>query len=244
VISKVQTLFSTFILHAFVVAGLLVPSSAIGADSTASASWIKLPPPQTTGKMTVEEAISKRRSIRMFTAVPMTIPELSQLLWSAQGITDTISYPGMKYRAAPSAGALYPLELYAVVGNVTDLAPGIYKYHCDKHELELVSAGDQRQDLAAAALGQDAIKLAPVDFVWTAVYKRCEEKYKERAELYVPIEVGHSAENAFLQATALGLSAVAMGAFYEDKVQTALKAPKDERALYIMPVGHKVQPKK
>ena len=123
------------------------------------------------------------------------------------------------------------------MGNVTGISPGIYKYRCKTHELETVSLGDARKELAGAALGQGAITQAAVDIVWTAVYERCAKKYQERAKLYVPIEVGHSAENVFLQATALNLGAVVMGAFYEDKVQAVLKSPKDERALYIMPIG-------
>jgi SagB-type dehydrogenase family enzyme len=223
-----------FLMAAFV--GVTAMSSSVnGEDKTAQAATIKLPAPRLTSSTSVEEAISKRRSVRQYKDSALSLSELSQLLWAAQGITDT----ARGLRTAPSAGALYPLEVYAVVGNVTGLAPGIYKYKCKTHELETVSLGDSREDLAAAALGQGAITQAAVDIVWTAVYERCAKKYQERAELYVPIEVGHSAENVFLQATALSLGAVVMGAFYEDKVQAVLKSPKDERALYIMPIGKK-----
>lgn len=223
-----------FLMAVFV--GVTAMSSSVnGEDKTAQAATIKLPAPRLTSSTSVEEAISKRRSVRQYNDSALSLSELSQLLWAAQGITDTIR--GL--RTAPSAGALYPLELYAVVGNVTGIAPGIYKYKCRTHELETVLPGDARKELAAAALGQSAITQAAVDIVWTAVYERCAKKYQERAELYVPIEVGHSAENVLLQATALNLGAVVMGAFYEDKVQGVLKSPRDERALYIMPVGRK-----
>ena len=212
-----------------------VSSSANGQDKITQAATIKLPPPRLTSGTSVEEAISKRRSVRQYKDSSLSLSDLSQLLWAAQGITDT----ARGLRTAPSAGALYPLEVYAVVGNVTGIAPGIYKYLCLTHELRTISLGDARKELAAAALGQGAITQAAVDIVWTAVYERCAKKYQERAELYVPIEVGHSAENVFLQATALNLGAVVMGAFYEDKVQAVLKSPKDERALYIMPIGEK-----
>ena len=221
------------ILMAVFVGVSAVLSSANGQDKITQTATIKLPPPRLTGSTSVEEAISKRRSARQYQDSSLSLSELSQLLWAAQGITDT----ARGLRTSPSAGALYPLEVYAVVGNVTELAPGIYKYKCATHELETVSLGDARKELAGAALGQGAITQAAVDIVWTAVYERCAKKYQERAKLYVPIEVGHSAENVFLQATALNLGAVVMGAFYEDKVQAVLKSPKDERALYIMPIG-------
>jgi SagB-type dehydrogenase family enzyme len=223
------------VLMAVFVGVSAMSSSANGQDKTTQAATIKLPPPRLTSSTSVEEAISKRRSVRQYNDSALSLSELSQLLWAAQGITDT----ARGLRTAPSAGALYPLEVYAVVGNVTGIAPGIYKYKCRTHELETVSLGDSRKELAAAARGQGAITQAAVDIVWTAVYERCAKKYQERAELYVPIEVGHSAENVFLQATALNLGAVVMGAFYEDKVQAVLKSPKDERALYIMPIGRK-----
>ncbi len=214
-----------------------VSSSANGQQQTTGATTIKLPAPVLQGRVSVEEAIAKRRSTRTFRSSPLSILELSQLLWAAQGITDSTTYPDRPLRAAPSAGALYPLELYVVVGEVTGVEPGIYKYKCRTHELETVSLGDARQQLAEAALGQEPIRNAAIDLVWTAVYERCAVKYKERAELYVPMEVGHSAENAFLQAVALNLSGVVMGAFSEDGVEAVLKSPKEERALYIMPVG-------
>ncbi len=199
---------------------------------------IKLPQPVLTGNMSVEEALLKRRSVRTYQDVPITLAELSQLLWAAQGVTDSTTYPGRFLRTAPSAGALYPLEIYAVVGRVNGLEPGIYKYDFRGHELQTIALGDVRKNLAAAALGQGAITQAAVDIVWTANYKRCEQKYQERAKLYVPMEVGHSAQNVFLQAVSLNLGAVVMGAFYEDRVEQVLGAPKDETAMYIMPVGH------
>lgn len=223
------------VLIAICVGVLAVSSSANGQNKTTQAATIKLPSPQLTSGTSVEEAISKRRSVRQYQDSSLSLAELSQLLWAAQGITNT----ARGLRTAPSAGALYPLEIYAVVGNVAGIAPGIYKYLCITHELQTISLGDARDELAAAALGQGSITQAAVDIVWTAVYARCAKKYHERAELYVPIEVGHSAQNVLLQATALNLGAVVVGAFNEEKVQGVLESPKDERALYIMPVGRK-----
>jgi SagB-type dehydrogenase family enzyme len=218
----------------FVGVAVMLPS-ANGQNNTTQATTIKLPTPRLTSDISVEEAISKRRSVREYKDSSLSLAELSQLLWAAQGVTDT----SRGLRTAPSAGALYPLEVYAVVGNVAGIAAGIYKYKCQRHELETVSLGDVRTELAAAVRGQGTITQAAVNIVWTAVYERCAKKYRERAELYVPIEVGHSAQNVFLQATALNLGAVVVGAFDEEKVQGVLKSSKDERALYMMPVGRK-----
>lgn len=228
--------FRALCIKMAVFVGVLAMSAAAnGQGNTGQGATIKLPSPQLKGGISVEEAISKRRSVRQYADSSLSLSDLSQLLWAAQGITDT----SRGLRAAPSAGALYPLEVYAVVGNVTGIAPGIYKYKCQMHELETVSLGDARAELATAVRGQGTITKAAVDIVWTAVYERCAKKYRERAELYVPIEVGHSAQNVFLQAIALSLGAVVVGAFDEEKVQGVLKSSKEERALYIMPVGRR-----
>lgn len=163
----------------------------------------------------------------------MALTEVSQILWAAQGITDTTR----GFRTAPSAGALYPLEIYVVVANVDSLAPGIYHYLPRGHELERIADGDFRQSLADAALGRSAITDGAIILVFGAVYQRTAAKYGERAALYVPLEVGHSAENVCLQAAALNLGALTVGAFSEDKVREAMKMKEDETPLYILPVG-------
>jgi len=200
---------------------------------------IFLPLPSLKGEMSVEEAIARRRSVRSYLDKPLTIVQLSQILWAAQGITDT--YRG--FRAAPSAGATYPLEIYVVIGEKCVflggeyLDAGVYKYNVEQHSLILVKKGDYREDLAKAALNQAWVEKAPVDIVITAVYERTTARYGERGIRYVHIEVGHVGQNIYLQATALGLGTVAVGAFYDPKVKEIIGARLGEEPLYIMPIG-------
>jgi len=194
---------------------------------------IKLPQPVLKGEMSLEEALYKRRSVRQYSDEPLLLTAVSQLLWSAQGITDKTN--GL--RTAPSAGALYPLEVYLIAGNVIDLKAGVYKYRPNGHELALVLEGDVRNELCSSALYQSPIKEAPIVLVITAVYERTTAKYGERGIRYVHMEAGHSAENICLQATALGLGTVTIGAFNDEKVKKVLNLPEDEMPLYILPVG-------
>jgi SagB-type dehydrogenase family enzyme len=193
--------------------------------------------PFSIGFMSVEEAISKRRSIRGYSKAPLTFQELSQLLWAAQGITDLKT----GFRAAPSAGATYPLEVYVVIGNegVSGLEAGIYHYNPLTNELKLIVKGDFRNELSSAALEQRWVKTAPVNIVLTAVYERTTRVYGDRGIRYVHMEVGHVSENIYLQATALGLGTVTVGAFNDELVQKILTLPKEQKPLYIMPVGRK-----
>ncbi len=196
---------------------------------------IKLPEPELKGNISLEEAISKRRSIRSYKREPLTIREISQMLWSVQGVTEK----NWGLRTAPSAGALYPLEIYVVVGNAKDLEAGIYKYVPKNHSIIKTQDGDKRRELYNSALQQESIVQAPINFVVAAVFHRTAVKYRDRAERYVWIEVGHATQNLLLQATALNLGAVPIGAFYDEKVKTALQLPKNEEPLYIIPVGRK-----
>jgi SagB-type dehydrogenase family enzyme len=197
---------------------------------------VELPLPETTGLMSVEEAIAQRRSIRSYTDEPLSLQDLSQLLWAAQGITD----PARKFRAAPSAGATYPLEVYVVVGSggVTGLTEGVYRYDPFEHTLENILRSDIRSDLVGAALGQTWVKEAPIDIVIAAVYERTTDRYGDRGIRYVHMEAGHVGQNLYLQAEALGLGMVVVGAFYDDQVQTLLRLPANQKPLYIIPIGH------
>lgn len=197
---------------------------------------LKLPEPSLKGKKSLEEVLFRRRSVRNFKSEILLIEEISQLLWSTQGITEK----NWGLRTAPSAGALYPLEIYAVVGNVKDLDAGVYKYNTEKHSLIKTLDGDRRRELYNSALQQESILQAPVSFIIAALFQRTAIKYGQRAERYVWIEVGHAAQNLLLQATALDLGAVPIGAFYDDKVKKALNLNKDEEPLYIIPVGKKL----
>jgi len=199
-----------------------------------------LPYPRLRGTVSVEEALANRRSVREYRDEPITLEELGQLLWAAYGISET------RYglRTAPSAGAQYPLEVYAVVGErrvaAGDgyLAAGVYHYEPHRHSLTLRKSGDFRRELYRAALDQQWVLEAPVSIVFTAVFARTTRVYGERGRLrYVPMDLGHAAQNVYLQATALGLGTVAVGAFYDDDVAEILGLSEEETPLYIMPVG-------
>lgn len=194
----------------------------------------KLPEPVYKSNTSVEEALLERRSIRTYSKENLTIEEVSQLLWAAQGITA----PAWGGRTAPSAGATYPLELYLVVGDVTGLDKGVYKYIPDGHVIKKVMEGDIREELAVAALGQRWVRDAPINIVFTAVYERTTKRYGDRGIRYVHMEVGHAAQNVHLQAVSLNLGTVVVGAFRDDVVKKIMNIPEDP--LYIMPVGRKV----
>ena len=194
---------------------------------------IKLPKPKYDSNTSVEQALLKRRSVRAYKDASLTLTEVSQLLWAAQGITD----PRRGFRTAPSAGALYPLELYVVAGNVNDLPDGIYKYRSHGHELAMVVEGDKRTELCNAALDQPSVKDAAAVIVFSAVYKRTTGKYREKGIRYVHIEVGHAAQNIYLQAVSLNLGTVVIGAFDDEEVKKIMNIGDKEQPLYIMPVG-------
>ncbi len=197
-------------------------------------SAMKLPEPRYNSNVSIEQSLLQRRSIRSYRGEPLALQELSQLLWAAQGITG----PG-GLRTAPSAGALYPLELYVVAGNVQNFAPGVYRYEPNGHQLDKIGEGDRRAGLADAALGQSYVKEGAITFVFTAAYERTTGKYGDRGIRYVHIEVGHAAQNLCLQASALGLGAVTIGAFHDEQVTKLLDLPGNEQPLYIIPVGKK-----
>lgn len=203
------------------------------------ATPIYLPSPSQKGSVSLEEAITQRRSIRDFTPQPISQWQLSQMLWAAQGITDS----SWKSRAIPSAGATYPLEVFVVCGNngVEGISGGVYHYNIDSHSLTLHHKGDIRLVLAGAALNEESIYEAPVDIVICAVYERTLRRYGTRGERYVHMEVGHAGQNIYLQATALGLATVAVGAFHDEQVRQVLRLDKQYRPLYIMPLGKTCQ---
>lgn len=198
---------------------------------------IALPPSEHEGEMSVEQALLERRSVREYAPGPLTMSEISQLLWSAQGIT----HPN-GLRTAPSAGGLYPLEIYLAAGEVVDLEAGIYRYKPQGHELLSVREGDHRRELSRAALGQSALLEAPAVIVIAGVYERTTVKYGSRGVQYVHIEVGCAAENIHLQAVSLGLGTVFIGAFHDDGVKEVLRLGADEQPFALMPVGRTQTP--
>ena len=195
---------------------------------------LKLPEPRLKSAVSLEEALLKRRSVREYADLPLTLEEVSQLLWAAQGVTS--EWGG---RTAPSAGALYPLELYLVVGNVDNLPPGVYKYRPERHELVQVKAKDVREELSSAALGQAWIKEGAIDIVIAAVYERTTRKYGDRGARYVHMEAGHAAQNIYLQVAALDLGMVTVGAFHDDWVKDITGMLEGEIPLSVIPVGRK-----
>lgn len=220
-------------LGALLIGGSMAEDTMARDQDTADRmATVTLPAPRLDGGVSLEHALAERRSMREFARGALSLAQVAQLLWAAQGVTYRDGA-----RTAPSAGALYPLDLYLVAGEVRDLAPGVYRYVPGRHQLEPVAAGDVRRGLGAAALAQECVAEGAAVFVFTAVERRTTRKYGPRGVRYVHIEVGHAAQNLALQATALGLGSVTVGAFDDDAVARLLDLPKGEAPLYLMPVG-------
>ncbi len=193
---------------------------------------IALPKPVLDSDSSLERLLQQRRSVREFSREPVSLSDVSQLLWAAQGITHQRGF-----RTAPSAGALYPLELYVVAGKVNGLETGVYHYQIHQHQLRKHIEGDKRIGLGRASMWQTWMAKAPVIIVFAADYERTAIKYGVRAKRYVHMEVGHAAQNLFLQAQALGLATVVVGAFNDDVVAELLALPAEIVPLSLMPVG-------
>ena len=198
-----------------------------------SSKTILLPPPDHTGSCSLEECLKKRRSVREFSRRSISSAHLSQLLWSAQGITGTLE----RKRTPPSAGGLHPLETDVVSGNVDGLRPGIFRYTPSSHELSQSGDTDIRQALGKAAVNQNWLADAPVAIVFAAIYERTTGKYGSRGTRYVHMDVGFAAENLHLQVVALGMGTVVIGAFDDDEVHQVMGLSSEERPQLIMPVG-------
>ena len=205
-------------------------------DELRGGERMKLPEPSYKSQVSIEEAILRRRSIREYEPEPITLSQLSQILWAAQGITQKST----GFRAAPSAGATYPLEVYVVVkeGGVKDLPAGVYHYLPSSHELELVKLGDYTVDLMKAALGQGWVGDAAINLVINAIYERTTRRYGDRGIRYVHMEVGHVGQNVYLQCISLNLACVVIGAFYDEEVKKIVGGMGEP--LYIIPVGVKI----
>jgi SagB-type dehydrogenase family enzyme len=204
------------------------------SQAYANTDIVKLPEPKYDSKVSIEKALHTRRSIREYKDKSLELAEVSQLLWAAQGITDPLGL-----RTAPSAGALYPIEVYFVAGNVNNLSDGVYKYIPHKHELVKVMQGDKRSELCSAAFNQPCIKNSAAIIILAAFYERTTRKYGERGIRYVHMEIGHAAQNVYLQSVSLNLGTVVIGAFDDNKVKRTLRMSDAEQPLCIMPVGRK-----
>lgn len=195
-------------------------------------AMINLPQPITDGQVSLEKSMSLRRSIRSYKNEPVSIRELSQLLWAGQGVTNERGF-----RTAPSAGATFPIELYVVVNNVTGLKKGIYHYQIGDHKLKMIDEREVESDLARAALSQSMISDAGVVIIFTAIFERTTRRYGERGIRYVHNEIGHVSQNIHLQVAALNLGTVVIGAYRDEEVEAILNLGEEIRVLYMMPVG-------
>ena len=200
--------------------------------TTPTTAAIDLPEIRRDSTYSLERALWQRRSLREFGAAALTTEELAQLAWAAQGV---VTRSGL--RTTPSAGALYPLELYVAAGDVDDLAPGVYLYQPSSHRLASVVQIDYRSVIARAALDQRWLEQAAAILVIAAVERRSTGKYGERGVRYVYMEAGHAAQNVLLQATALGLGATVVGAFSDSDLKAVLRLRRDARPVYLIPVG-------
>jgi len=196
------------------------------------ATSIKLPAARLDSSVSLEKVLCARRSIREFTTQPLELSQVSQLAWAAQGLTGPEAH-----RTAPSAGGLYALELYIIAGKVNGLPAGVYRYDLLTHELVSLLTADMPLELSRAALDQTSITQAAAIFAISAVYERISSKYGDRGIRYAHMEAGHAAQNLLLQAVALGLGAVLVGAFNDGKVKRLLNLSKQETPLYLIPVG-------
>jgi SagB-type dehydrogenase family enzyme len=194
---------------------------------------MKLPEARQDGSLTLERALRERRSIRTYAPAPLSLEEVGQLLWAAQGITGPEAA-----RTTPSAGALYPLELYLVAAAVLGLPAGLYHYAPRAHELENLSTGDLREALCAAAFDQDWMKNAPAAVLIAAAQGRTTRKYRERGKRYVAMEAGHAAQNLALQAVALGLGSCVVAAFDDARLREIFALPPGTEPFALLPVGH------
>lgn len=197
-----------------------------------SQTTITLPPHRTDGQLSLEQTLLRRRSVRRFKDDSLPLGDISQILWAAQGVTDARGL-----RTAPSAGALYPLDIYMIAGRVAGLSAGIYQYHMRQGIVDMITAGDLRAELCRAALRQNAVAAAAVTIAVCATAERMTVKYGERGIRYVQMEAGHAAQNICLQAVALDLAAVVIGAFYDRQVHRLLQLAPNQTPLYLIPVG-------
>jgi len=202
-----------------------------------NAQIVKLPQPKINGnRMSLDEALRRRKSIREYTSDPLQLEELSYIVWAANGISHRQGE--FNFRTAPSAGALYPIETYLIVARVVNLQPGVYHYSVPNHELETLKIGNFTKDIVKAGMGQEMLGEAAVTLVWTALFQRSKWKYRQRAYRYVYLDAGHIAENLALSVTSLDLGSCQIGALYDDEVNRILEIDGiEESVLYMSSVG-------
>lgn len=199
---------------------------------------IDLPEPQFSDQIKFWDIIKNRKTRRTFGREPLSIMELSLLLFGMSGLSR--KFPKFAFRTVPSAGGLFPIEIYPVVNNVSDIKKGIYHYDIQNHALEYLKEGDFRKSLSNACYGQRIISKSAVNFIWTAMIERSRNAYSERAYRFIYLDCGHIGQNFYLVAEALGLSACVVGAYYDDDINQFLELEESkEFAIYIGVVGKK-----
>jgi SagB-type dehydrogenase family enzyme len=230
---KIKTSLSIFLMTVIIGWAIITIGDTLATqEAQERKETMKLPQPKLTSPFSIEQALAGRRSVRDYRKDSLTLQQVSQLLWAAQGVTS--DWGG---RTSPSAGALYPLEIYLLAGEVKGLDAGLYHYDPAKHTITQAKKGDLRRELSGASLDQEEILKAPATLIISAVYERTMRKYGERGIRYVHMEVGSAGENIYLQAESLGLGTVFIGAFDDEQVKQVLGI--EEEPLGIMPVGRK-----
>lgn len=210
-----------------------IQNSQNGNEKSENMTVITLPDPVTDGDTSIEKSLLERRSIREYSDTPLSIDEIGQLAWAAQGITDDLR----EFRTAPSAGATFPIEISFILTNVADTDDGVYRYDNRRHSLEKIIDKDLRRDVYRAALMQDPVVEAPVVMIISGVPERTEQRYGDRARRYMYMEAGHVAQNVYLQGVALEIGTVVIGAFDDRRVGEVMQFGEGEHPLYIMPLG-------
>jgi SagB-type dehydrogenase family enzyme len=209
-------------------------TAAAPAAVPGGASLVALPKPDLTGKVTLEKSLATRRSVREYAPGALTLGEVSQILWAAQGITG----PGGK-RTTPAAHAIYSLEIWLVANDVEDLAPGIYRYAPQEHALALAFSGDHRAAVTAAASGQECVEQAPAVVAISGDSLLTAEKFRQRGVAWLGMEAGFVVQSVYLQVTALGLGTVIVGGFSDEPARVVLGLPAGKVPLAFMPIGRR-----
>ena len=200
---------------------------------------IKVGSPKNLSKIPLFEILKNRKSVRNFSTKPISIDQLSYLLWTTTGINRK-EY-NFEYRTAPSAGALYPIETYLIINNVEEISEGIYHYSIKDHTLEELKLGDFGIEISNAALGQNMCAEAALVFIWTAIFERSIWKYGQRGYRYIYLDVGHIGHNLALTAASLNLGSCQIAAFFDDEVNELIGVDgKDESTVYMSVVGNKL----
>ncbi len=214
---------------------IILMAAGCTAFAAQAPTLIELPKPALRGKLSLEQTLAERRTVREYAPEALELGEVGQLLWAAQGVTDAKGF-----RTAPSAGAQYPLEIYAVAANVKGLAAGVYRYKPKEHALELAAPLEKSDAVAAAALGRGPMKAAPIVFLISAVSARTAGRFKGRTQRFIDFEAGHAAQNLLLQATALGLGAVPIGGFTDQEFRQVARLAEGEEPLYLIAAGRRL----